>query len=155
MVMKRKVQIRQHIFNGIATAFILLFCYAATSKIIDFENFQVQLAQSPMLSAFSDELSFAVPISEFLIVILFMIRRYKFTAMFLSFTIMIMFTAYIYMILNYSPYVPCSCGGVLEKLGWKEHMIFNIAFILMAVVAIIIYPQEKLIGTNTITDYEN
>lgn len=138
--MRRKVHIRQYIFDGTAIAFMLLFCYAATSKIIDFENFQVQLAQSPMLSAFSNTLSFAVPAIEFVIIILLSIPRYKLTGMFMAFTLMVMFTAYIYIILNHSSFVPCSCGGVLEKMTWSQHLLFNLFFVTASATAISIAP---------------
>jgi hypothetical protein len=42
------------------------------------------------------------------------------------------FTTYIILILNFSSFIPCSCGGILEKLGWTEHLIFN--FFLQVVV---------------------
>src|SRR5690606_10893575 len=49
---------------------------------------------------------------------------------------MVAFTVYIYLILNYSDFVPCSCGGILEKLGWTEHLIFNAAAVLLSIVGI-------------------
>jgi hypothetical protein len=36
---------------------IILFTYAAISKLIDFENFQTQLGQSPLLSAYAASIS--------------------------------------------------------------------------------------------------
>lgn len=33
--------------------------------------------------------------------------------------------------------IPCSCGGILESLGWREHLYFNLAFIALAVLALI------------------
>src|SRR3970040_1025074 len=63
---------------------------------------------------------------------------------------MVMFTAYIFIILNYSPFVPCSCGGILEKMGWKEHFIFNFVFIILAAAGIMILatvvPKAHLIS---------
>ena len=50
--------------------FILLFCYASISKIMDFENFQIQIAQSPLLSAFSDIISYGILSLEFALSIL-------------------------------------------------------------------------------------
>jgi len=47
------------------------------------------------------------------------------------------FTVYIFLILNYSPFVPCSCGGVLEDLGWWEHLWFNGVVCLVTVFIII------------------
>ncbi|WP_390891509.1 MauE/DoxX family redox-associated membrane protein [Empedobacter tilapiae] len=34
--------------------FIILFIYAAVSKLIDSENFQIQLTQSPLLSVYAE-----------------------------------------------------------------------------------------------------
>ncbi len=146
--METQTSIRKAIFHGTAASHILLFCYAATSKIIDFDNFQIQLAQSPMLSGFAREISFAVPIAEYIIAALLIFPRYRYAAMHLSFALMMVFTAYIYIILNHSPYVPCSCGGVLDKLGWSEHFIFNCVFAAMGAVAIIIYPDKVVPPAN-------
>lgn len=96
-----------------------------------------------MLSAFSTVLSFAVPAVEFLIIALLIIPRYKLTGMFMAYTLMVMFAAYIYIILNYSSFVPCSCGGVLEKMTWSQHLVFNLFFAAAGVAAIIIAPIRE------------
>ena len=71
------------------------------------------------------------------------INATRLTGLYLSFFLMIAFTVYIFLILNYSDFVPCSCGGIIEKLGWTEHMIFNICFALCALAAIGITEKEK------------
>ncbi len=116
------------------TAF--LFIYAATSKIIDFENFQVQLGQSPMLSAFAKYISYAVPIFEVGFSLLLINSRSRMIGLICSYVLMIMFTAYIYIILNYSSFVPCSCGGLIENLSWKQHIIFNLIFVVLTAIGI-------------------
>lgn len=116
--------------------FILLFLYAAVSKLLSFETFKVQLAQSPLLSAYADIIAWLVPGIEILIAFLLVIARFRTLALYASFTLMIMFTAYIFIILNFSDFIPCSCGGVLEKLSWTQHLIFNAFFILLAGVAV-------------------
>jgi hypothetical protein len=50
-----------------------------------------------------------------------------------------MFTTYIYIILNFSVFIPCSCGGVLEELSWTQHLIFNICFISIAIFGVLIF----------------
>lgn len=121
--------------NGIeliCILYILLFGYAAVSKLLDFENFQVQLGQSPLLHFFAGELSWLVPLSEISIAFLLIIPKMRLYGLSAAFTLMVTFTAYIFYILNYSSFIPCSCGGILEKMGWKEHFIFNIVFIILA-----------------------
>lgn len=120
----------------IAYFFILLFLYAAVSKILDFENFQVQIGQSPLLSAYAGFISYAVILVEMIIAVLLSFERSRKIGLYCSAALMSAFTIYIYLILNYSDFVPCSCGGILEKLGWTEHLIFNIVCVILGITAI-------------------
>lgn len=52
---------------AVSLFFIILFIYAGASKMFDFENFQVQLAQSPLLSAYAGFISYSVIILELVI----------------------------------------------------------------------------------------
>ncbi|MBW8523819.1 tellurium resistance protein TerC [Chryseobacterium chendengshani] len=134
-----------HIPFSVSYFFVLLFCYAAISKMLDFENFQVQIGQSPMLSAYAGFVSYAVIVVEMIVVILLIIKKTQRIALYASTALMTAFTTYIIIILTYSDFVPCSCGGILEDLNWTEHLIFNIACIVIGIFAI--YP------TNAYTNY--
>ena len=140
--MKLSPHIKTNIIYSIALLYILLFIYAAISKILDFENFQVQLGQSPLLSAYANFTSYAVPIIELLICCLLLIPRCRIIGLFAAYGLMVMFTAYIYIILNYSSFIPCSCGGILEDLSWNQHIIFNIVFIILAIIGVLVNNQE-------------
>ena len=105
--------------------FIILFVYAAVSKLTDFENFQVQVAQSPLLSAFATPIAYGVVLGELIIPLMLCFTKSRLLGLYLFLGFMTAFTVYIFLILNYSPFVPCSCGGVLEKMGWWEHLWFN------------------------------
>lgn len=133
----------QHINIGIYYFFILLFCYAATSKMMDFENFQVQIAQSPLLSAYTGFISYVVIIAELLICILLVFPQLRLLGLYASLGMMSAFSVYIFLILNYSDFVPCSCGGILEKMSWTEHLIFNIVSVLLALCAIVINHKTR------------
>ncbi len=127
----------------VSYGFVILFLYAAFSKLLDFETFTVQLAQSPLLSAYAGIIAWAVPGLEILIALFLTIPKFRLPALYASFTLMVMFTAYIYIILNFSDFVPCSCGGVLEKLSWTQHLILNVVFIILAGVVVFLFLQEK------------
>ncbi|MCX2681940.1 hypothetical protein OOZ15_18460 [Galbibacter sp. EGI 63066] len=127
----------------ISMLFILLFVYAAVNKLWDLENFRIQLGQSPMLTSMGDWVAWIVPAIELVIAGMLIVPRLRHTALYAAFSLMTMFTAYIYIILTYSPYVPCSCGGILEKMGWKEHLIFNSVFVLLAMTGILILSQKR------------
>lgn len=131
--MKRKITL-----EIISFLFILLFLYASVSKLFDFQKFTVQIGQSPLLTGFGQFLPGLVIVVEIVISILLMIPRLRLIGFYAAFSLMTMFTAYIMAILNYSTYIPCSCGGILEKLGWTEHLIFNTFFIALALISILL-----------------
>lgn len=130
------------IIETICFLFILLFTYAAVSKLVDIEKFQVQIGQSPLLTPFATWIAWLIPGLEVLISLLLAIQRTRLIGLYASFTLMVIFTAYIAAILNFSSYVPCSCGGILEKLGWKEHLLFNIGFVFLAIAGIILHFKQ-------------
>lgn len=148
--MRLNTQIQNLFLEFICFLYILLFVYAAISKLLDFENFRVQLGQSPLLSAFAGSIAWIVPVLELFISLLIVLKRWRIIGLFAAFSLMVMFTSYIFIILNYSSFVPCSCGGILEKMGWTEHFFFNTAFIMLAAAGILILasmvPQAHLIS---------
>ena len=145
--MKISKSLKDTIVYVICLLNILLFVYAAVSKLFDFENFQTQIGQSPLLSAIAIPISYAVIILELVIALLLCMSRFRLLALYAFFTLMIMFTVYIAIILSYASYVPCSCGGILEKMGWADHLYFNITFVVMAIYAIVSYPSELILRT--------
>jgi hypothetical protein len=134
------------IIEIICSLFIILFMYAALTKLLDYEKFRVQIGQSPLLTAFAGWIAWMVPVAEILISIMLLFSRLRLIGLYAAFSLMVMFTTYIICILTLSLYIPCSCGGVLEKLGWTEHLIFNIVFIIMAAAATLLsYRKDKTI----------
>lgn len=120
-----------------------LFVYAAVSKLLDFETFETQLGQSPLLSAYAKPVAFGVPLFELIIAFFLMYKPFRMIALFGFLGMMVMFTTYIIVVLIFSPYIPCSCGGVLEALGWKEHLIFNSLFIGVALIGIFVEKEAE------------
>lgn len=130
---------RSYLLDAIYIAFSLLFLYSAFSKLLEYDLFRSQIGKSPLIIEHASWISVLIPALEVCIAIAFFVNRLKLIALFASFWLMFLFTLYIIFLLNFSPYVPCSCGGVLNGLGWEEHLVFNIAFTLLAIVGIRLY----------------
>jgi uncharacterized membrane protein YphA (DoxX/SURF4 family) len=128
--------------EGIAIAFIFLFTYAGISKLTDVPKFTRQIGQSPILTDIAGITAWVIPSVEIIISIALIFRRTRLIALYGSLGLMVMFTTYIIMILQFSQHIPCACGGVLSNLSWKEHLVFNVAFLLLAIVGIVL--QRKL-----------
>lgn len=120
---------------------ILLFIYAATSKLIDYELFTVQISKSPFIDSLASFIAWFIPGIEILIGISITFYKTRLIGLYGSLFLMTMFSAYIYFMLHYSYYLPCSCGGILSKLGWKEHLWFNIGFVILSIIAILLMPH--------------
>ena len=120
--------------------FILLMVYAASSKLIDYSSFKVELGKSPVLTLFAGFVAWFIPVTEIMIALMLCFDRTRLIGMYAFMTIMAMFTAYIVVILNYSSYIPCSCGGVLQNMNWNQHLWFNVGFVLLGCVVVLIYP---------------
>lgn len=136
--MKAITNLKSNIILVICYLYAFLFTYAAVSKILTFHDFRIKLGQSPLLSAFAGYVAIGVPLVELLIVGVLLFPRWRITGLYAAFCLMIAFTAYIFIILNYSSYVPCSCGGILQDLGWTEHLVFNLVFVFLALIALIL-----------------
>lgn len=143
--MKLSPHIKKASVETICLLYILLFVYAAVSKFLDFENFNVQLGQSPLLSPLATYIAYGIPVIELFIAVLLLTGSYKRLGLLLSYSLMVFFTLYIFIILHYSYYVPCSCGGILEKMGWEEHLWFNIAFVILGGLGYLLLPNQKLV----------
>ena len=123
---------------------IIIFVYAATSKLIAFEEFKIQLGKSPFISAYANWMVWIIPLTELSVVVLFLYKKYLLAAFYSSLILMTLFTTYIFLVLNFSNDIPCSCGGILQTLSWKEHLIFNLIFIAFTILGILFTKRKKM-----------
>lgn len=148
----RQTNFREMVIQTICALLVILFVYAASSKLMDFTKFRVELGKSPLLTAFAGIIAWIIPAIELVIATLLCIPRSRLAGLYASFTLMCLFTLYIGYILRFSPYVPCSCGGVLQNMSWNTHLVFNSCFVVLAALGVLIYkpspppitPQPKL-----------
>lgn len=136
--MKTTAKFNPTIIAIISYLFVFLFIYAAISKLLDYNDFSIKIGQSPLLSPFAGYVAIGVPVIELIIALGLLLPSWRITSLFASLCLMTAFTVYIFIILNFSSFVPCSCGGILEKLGWTEHLIFNLVFVVLAIVGLVL-----------------
>lgn len=130
--------IKESLTEVICLLYIVLFVYAAASKLIDYRKFEVQLMQSPLLTLYAAYIVWLIPLLEIGMAILLAVPKTRLVGLYGAYFIMSAFTCYIIAILKYSEYVPCSCGGILETMGWTEHLWFNIFFMAFAILGILV-----------------
>ncbi|GAA4317259.1 MauE/DoxX family redox-associated membrane protein [Compostibacter hankyongensis] len=139
---------RSWIIEAIIAALLLLFSYAALSKMLDYDKFVFQMQLSPwhMLKTYAPVLGWLVPITELGIVALLLIPRLRVTGLYASLCLMIIFEGYITTMLLSGLDLPCTCGGLISRMSWPQHLIFNAFFILISLTAILLHQKIKRQG---------
>lgn len=139
---------------------IFLFAYTAISKLnlfsysipfswekfklIDTTSFRDAMFKSPVLRPYVNELAYLIPLGEIAICLLLVFTRKKKAGYYLSLLALVLFTVYIiFILLAYTNNLPCVCGGVISMMSWKQHLFFNIFFILITIRAIYLTHKQQ------------
>jgi uncharacterized membrane protein YphA (DoxX/SURF4 family) len=130
----------------IALLFVILFLYTGIAKLMDFDVFQEQLMDSPILSFAAPMVAWGLPFMEFIVSLALFIPKYRQLGLYASFILMILFTGYVGWLLAFAPELPCSCGGIMEELSWPAHLVVNIALVGLALTGIILAKKIKRTG---------
>ncbi|HET7116312.1 MAG TPA: MauE/DoxX family redox-associated membrane protein [Hanamia sp.] len=128
----------------ICTLLAFLFAYAAVSKLLDYNTFRVQLSQSPYITGFANVIALALPVVELTVAVSFVFSNLRLYAFYTALFLLSLFTAYLVAMLNFSYYIPCSCGGLLSSLSWSQHIVFNIVFMILSLTGIRLSVIEKV-----------
>jgi uncharacterized membrane protein YphA (DoxX/SURF4 family) len=127
---------RSTIVEIISALFILLFVYTGIKKIQAFDDLKFVLKDYPLIGGLGNTIAWALPTIELLVALLLFIPRFRKIGIYSSLVLMTGFTLYSISLITFAPHLPCTCGGMLQQLSWTQHLIFNIAFILLAIIAI-------------------
>ncbi|MBO9154965.1 MauE/DoxX family redox-associated membrane protein [Chitinophaga sp. GCM10012297] len=126
-----------------------LFVYAATIKLMDYKMFLVQMNDQPFDDRFSIYLVWGLPALQFIIAAMLIFKRTMLIGLYSSLVLMLVFTGYIALIkLNFFDHVPCSCGGVIANFSWMQHLYFNLFFVAISVVGIVLHRQRRHITSS-------
>jgi len=124
--------------------FILLFVYTAVSKLVDPISFRIVLSKSPWIHDQASLLVWLIPVFELMVSLLLLIPALRLAGFIGSLVLMLAFTGYITAMILYAPHLPCGCGGIIRQLSWRQHLVVNSFFIVLAIVAIGLYLNISL-----------
>jgi len=138
------MKIQKTLLQIIMLLFIVLWTYAALSKVSEFEIFRYQLGQSPGIAFAAPFLAWWLPLAELTMAIMFIFERTRIYAFYLSFIAMVVFTVYLIGMLIFASKIPCSCGGLISKLTWTQHIYFNLLFVAMGIIGLLILRNNSI-----------
>lgn len=134
--------------EAIVILLMALFGLTAVDKLLNFERFYTELGKSPFLAPYALSVAWGTPIIELAVTIMLGMDRLKRLGLYISVFLMSLFTGYIYLLLNYSYYTPCLCSAALESLSWEQHLVFNMVFLILSIIAVLLI--EKSLSTKHI-----
>ena len=136
---------RQVVLECIAALLILLFLYASVSKFLDFKRFIDEINNQPLPNSWTPFLVWGIPFLEIAISAALLFEYTRLLAFYASLVLMTLFTIYAIMILaHFFPYVPCSCGGVIRKLTWPQHLALNLIYVALSVLGLVLQRNKRL-----------
>lgn len=134
---------RQVLLECISALLILLFLYTSLSKFMDFHSFTDDMNNQPFSNFWTPFLIWFVPCSELLICGLLLFERTRLYGFYGFLVLMSLFTIYTILVLShFYDYVPCSCGGVIRRLTWPQHLFFNLFFVALSTLGIILQRRK-------------
>ncbi|MBN9384405.1 MAG: hypothetical protein J0H74_26870 [Chitinophagaceae bacterium] len=136
-------QTRKWIADGCIYSLVFLFVYTATSKLFRLNVFEAQLTRFPWIEHIAPVIAWAVPVAELVAAGLLLTRRTRRTGLFVSLVLMTAFTLFIAFMLGTEKHLPCSCGGVISWMNWKQHLVFNIFFTIVPIMGLV-YSSPKI-----------
>ena len=138
--MKRKI-----IIEIISSLLILLFLYASVSKWLAFKVFIGEMNNQPFPNWITPFLVWSIPFIEVLIAVGLIFEKTRVAALYVSLFLMLAFTVYTVAILLHAfKYIPCSCGGVIRKLTWPQHLFFNLFFVGISILGIMLKKRDPV-----------
>ncbi|ALR29270.1 hypothetical protein ATE47_01410 [Chryseobacterium sp. IHB B 17019] len=135
------------ILEIIVALLVLLWVYTAISKWGNHQAFYRQLSWNPTTSGYQDILFYLLPGIELLAAFLLILKPIRVYGLWLSAGLMLVFTIYVFYVIFIDPTkATCTCGGVLSAMTWKEHLAFNISYLLISCAGI--YLHKTGLGTD-------
>src|SRR5579883_2268366 len=134
---------RQVILEVIATLLVFLFLYASLSKILDFKTFIREMNNQPLPNSWTPFLVRIIPCSEIALSITLIFEQTRLLGFYGSLILMSAFSIYsIIILLHAFSYIPCSCGGIIRRLSWRQHFVLDLFFVALSITGIILQRKK-------------
>lgn len=135
--MKKKIAL-----EGIISLLILLYLYTGLTQLLSFKFFYGNIFNQPVFQWSKPILVYFIPGVQLLVAAGLFFERTRKPALWASLGLLTMFTVYIVLIImNALARVPCTCGGVISSFTWPQHLVFNLFFLLLNAIALVLKKQ--------------
>lgn len=135
------VNLKRLFIEVMAGLFVLLYLYTAIMKLRGIPLFIGSMSHVPLIQAHANLLSGLIPAMELAVSVFLIIPGTRFYGLVMATGLMAAFTFYVSYILISPEKLPCSCGGIIEQLGWVGHLFLNGSLLLGGALSIVFNNQ--------------
>ena len=130
---------KENILKTICGLVAALFFYAALSKLTDYDKSVGEMRNQIFSATIANALTWLIPTIEIMLTLLLLFPNTRKIALWASLLLLTAFTLYIAIVMTgVFGRIPCSCGGILKNMGYGMHLIFNLFFVLLALLGLAI-----------------
>ncbi len=121
---------------------IVFLSYVMMNKLLNIVSFQINIFKTGVFSnQMAKYLSYVVVFSEFIVLLLLLFKRNL--GLWLLLIMIFCFTIYITLLFYNGRYEVCGCGGILNGLPYKYHLLINISLIFSSYFTLKYYKNEN------------
>ena len=136
---------RKYFVQSLRYLLIILWMYAALSKLLDYPLFIAQLNKQPIPKGWLSTLAVTIPMVEICAAILLAFQRTKTLGFKVSFILMSLFTLYVALAMaRVFGHIPCACAGIIGRMPWLPHLVFNIFFTIISYAGLYLHKHKDI-----------
>ena len=141
------MKISQWLYECIVFLLALLFLYTAFSKLMDMRHFVRAIHNQPFPKLVYPFLILGVPLVEIMTGVSLLRMKTRKFGLIASTILMFCFSIYVSLaVFHVFKRVPCGCAGVFQTMSWPIHLAFNIIFLVLACIGLVIQNKKKEIS---------
>ena len=123
--------------NVFAILIAIMFFYAASSKLLNYRMTKNEMLKQVFPRLIAMQLAWMVPFTELIVTYLLVIHTTQLAGFYAAAVLMASFSLYIAIsATGIFGDLPCSCAGILKKMSYNWHLVFNLFFLLIALTGI-------------------
>lgn len=110
-----------------------VWVYTGISKLYDWVGTQYGIYAQAFPAWIAEMLIYILPPLEILIGLMLLVGRTRKMGFSISFILMLIFTFYVsWVYFGMTKFIPCTCGGLFQKLSWGSHLLINCILLLLS-----------------------
>lgn len=147
-------RVKKPITHTVTFLLIMLWVYAAVSKLGDVQLFAAELRRQPLPPWSVPLLLWWLPVGELMLAAMLCFPGARRAGLLASAMLLGIFALYTLLALSgaYGS-IPCSCGGIFSVMGWKGHLVFNMTAAALSVLAWRLQPSNGMTITRKRNNY--